>query len=115
MREESLRWYDELYLGENIDEKTAKKYQKALTKKIFLKDFYIVAISLTQTDQLEFFSARQIMQPHLPKMGYDIVGLANSYDDALILVEQIVADVYKKTGDAKLKDYFTSHMKERIE
>ncbi len=115
MREESIRWYKDLYLSDGLDKKKANKYKKTLAKKYFLKDFYVIAISLTQTDQLEFFSARQLMQPHMPKMGYDIVGLATNYDEALSLIEHIVQDVYEKTGDVALKDYFSDKMKDSIE
>ncbi len=101
----SLIYYPGLYLGESIPEEKLDKIKKRLEKKPLLSQVFLLTISRNASDQLEIFSARQLAQKYYEKNPPYIIGLAGNYDEAVGLVQKIVAECLKERGDCSLKEY----------
>lgn len=105
--ERMLTFYPKLYLGEGIKETKLDKIKKRLVKNPLLADVYVLTFARNQADQLEFFDARQLRQRFYDGEPLEVIGIAQNYDDALKLVEQIARECLSERGDCRLKEYLT--------
>lgn len=92
-----MEWYNNLYIGEN-----AKKRKKRIITKIKLNrpqlGVYVITLPMNDRNALEFYPSNVILQKHYRKMNMTVVGIAIGKDEALILVQKILMDCYKQTG-----------------
>lgn len=102
-----LKWYKNLYVGN-----TAKKKEKAIRRKINCGlgtfDIYVVTVAAGQGNNLDIFSAGQLLKAQVRKRCPMIVGIAVGYEEALEIVEQIVKDVWERTGTVEVRSWLLS-------
>lgn len=101
----SLVFRESLLLGKSIDRKKLDKIKKNLRKKPFFSGVFLIVTSRNEIDQLEIFDARQLIQPVLQRMNYDVVGIAASREEAIEVVEELVQKCMEVRGDCRLKEY----------
>lgn len=102
-----MRFYKELYVGEEVKNLTKKKINLKIGKGFL--NFYIITLAKND-DQLNIFKASQLKQKLFDKKSLKIVGIANNYNEAVQLVVQITEDIYKQTGNANIKQFFAEKM-----
>lgn len=102
-----MRFYKELYVGEEVKNLTKKKINLKIGKGFL--NFYIITLAQND-DQLNIFKASQLKQKLFDKKSLKIVGIANNYNEAVQLVVQITEDIYKQTGNANIKQFFAEKM-----
>ena len=102
-----MRFYKELYVGEEVKNLTKKKINLKIGKGFL--NFYIITLAQND-DQLNIFKASQLKQKLFDKKSLKIVGIANNYNEAVQLVVQITQDIYKQTGNANIKQFFAEKM-----
>lgn len=102
-----MRFYKELYVGEEVKNLTKKKINLKIGKGFL--NFYIITLAQND-DQLNIFKASQLKQKLFDKKSLKIVGIANNYNEAVQLVIQITEDIYKQTGNANIKQFFAEKM-----
>ena len=95
-----------LYLGEGIEERKLDKIKKRLEKKPLFANVYLIVPARNPVDQLEYFDARQLIQPYYQDASFLVLGIAASQGEANELVERMVQDCLKERGDCKLREYF---------
>lgn len=105
--DEKIRYCKKLYLGESIDEKKLDKLKKRMKDKPLLCGSYLIAISENPNNQLDIMQARQLVQTYYSSYPIRVVGVAADYDEALVLVEQIVQECLQVRGDCALKEYLS--------
>ncbi len=66
---------------------------------------FVIALSRGR-DQMEIYHCAFLQQKYYKKHPPYVVGIAGGYEEALELLQQMVADVYNKTGNCRLKEYF---------
>ena len=90
-----LKWYKNLYVGN-----TAKKKEKTLRRKIScgIGTFNVFVITLA-------VNAAQLLQKTLRRRCPLIVGIAVGYEEAVEIVEQIVKEVWEKTGTVSIRSW----------
>jgi len=98
-------YHSKLYLSEGITGKKLDKIKKKLEKKPLLSGVFLIAVSENPSDQLNIFSARQLVQPYYEKNPPLIVGISESYDEALGMVELMVQECLRERGNCALKEY----------
>ena len=59
-----LIYHPDLYLGESIRTEKLDKIKKKLERKPLLSGVFLIAISRNPSDQLEIFSAKQLVQKY---------------------------------------------------
>lgn len=101
----NLQYSPKLYLGESIMEEKLEKIKEKLETKPLLSSVFVLTISKNASDQLEIYSARQLVQHYYQENPPCVIGLAADYEEALALVEQIVKECLDSRGDCKLKEY----------
>ncbi len=98
-------WYKEFYAGESIEQKKEKVKWKILHNAGQL-DIYVIALSSSPASLLDIISAKELMQKSYPKQNMLIIGVDKGYDNAVELAAKIIMDVFQKTGNLKVRDYF---------
>lgn len=100
-----LTYRTKLYLGDSINEKKLDKILKKLENKPLFSGVFLITVSRNASDQLDIFSARQLVQTYYKKFPPHVVGIAGSHEEAVKLVEQLVQECLKARGDCALKEY----------
>lgn len=102
---EKLKYHHSLYLGESISETKLDKIKRRLKKRPLLSTVYLLTVSRNESDQLEIFQAKQLVQSYYTKYPVYVIGIASDYNEAVALVEQIVRECLRERGDCALKEY----------
>lgn len=101
-----MDWYQELYIG-----KTAKKREQEIRTGVEEhRRFAFVWLIVTAPDgrnQLEILSPSEYYRQILRKGESKILGIACGMQEAMELVRQMTEDVYRATGAADIRGYFT--------
>lgn len=98
-----MRFYKKLYISTALQKKKRQVVRKlkAGKKQPFL---YVIALS-EQNDLMEIYHSLLLQQPYYHKNPPYIIGLAESYDSAVSLVQTILMDVYALTGGYDVKAF----------
>lgn len=106
-----LKWYKNLYVGDN-----AKKKQKKIMRNIRLGigmiDVYVLTLASNGTDQLDIISANILLQPSLRRRTPVVVGIASGYYEALELVCKITEDVLRERKEPDIRGYLEEKIRE---
>lgn len=105
-----MEWYRHLYLNENLAPKRKKLIRKLETN-AGLPGIYVITIASNNRDLFDIFSANLLLQPVLHGHCPMIVGLAESEEEAIELVKEIVVDSFEKYGTCDVMKY----LKDRVE
>ena len=100
-----LEYHHRLYLGESISELKLDKIKRRLKKQPLFSNVYLLTVSRNQSDQLDIFAAKQLVQNYYKKYPVYVVGIASDYNEAVALVEKIVQECLLARGDCALKEY----------
>lgn len=100
-----LQYHPKLYLGESISESKLDKIKKQLKKQPLLSNVYLITVSRNPVDQLDIFSAKQLVQNYYSKYPVYVIGIASNYEEALAVIENIVQECLGARGDCALKEY----------
>lgn len=98
-------WDREFYAGESIARKKGKIKWKICHNAGQL-DIYVITLSSNPHNLLDIIPSWEIMQKYYPQADLLVVGIDKGYDNALELAGRIVMDVYHRTGDFHVRDYF---------
>lgn len=100
-----LEYHHRLYLGTSISESKLDKIKKTLEKHPLRSNVFLITISRNSSDQLEIFSARQLVQNYYDKYPIYVIGIASDYEEAVAMIEKIVQECLQVRGDCALKEY----------
>ena len=99
-----MKWFRNLYVGE-----TLKNERDALIREmdggISRPDVYMITLAMNGRDLLDIRRTRALEREDLRKNLPMIVGLAKGQKEAKALVEQIVRDCLRSTGDVDLRSF----------
>ena len=100
-----IKWYRTLYVDErlekNLDKIIAKIESEQLTFQVFC-----IALASNSQNMLDIIDANELLFKHYKRNEICILGLARTRKNAISLVVKIVEEIYKKTNDIKIRDYF---------
>lgn len=99
-----MKWYKGLYASDSISHKKRKILHK-LKRNKFQFNVYAIVLPLGDSGILEIYPAYVFLQEIYKKQDVFIVGLASDRDEAYKLVDNIVMDCYKDTGQFDIKKY----------
>lgn len=101
-----MEFYRKLYVGASVT------HPRVIRQKLLLgkgrADVYLVTLSAS-SDQLDIFHSGLLKQRFYAKDGLKIAGLAGSREEALELVQKILKDTLRETGEADMKHYLLEH------
>lgn len=98
-----MKFYKKLYVGEGIQNSRRVKWK--LKHNAGQLMVFVIALA-DGSDQLEIYHCAFLQQRFYRKNPPYIVGIAGDYQEAVELVQQMIADIFKKTGNYNIKKYF---------
>jgi hypothetical protein len=102
-----MKWYRKLYIGE-----TARKKRYQIVWKVKhragMLGVYLITLSSNEENLLDIFDSSILLQPYYKKEDIFIVGIACGYDEAIEIVTRIIDELYRETGDFKIRQYLTN-------
>lgn len=101
-----VSWSSRLYVGENLK----KKKEKAITSinnKEATFGVYCIAFASNPCNLFDIMDANELLFPFYKKAEVKIIGLAKGKMEAVNLVQEMLMEVYNKTGNFDVRAYFT--------
>jgi hypothetical protein len=63
----------------------------------------VVTLASNPDNLLDIIPARELMQKGYPKKDLMIIGIAKGYNEALLVVQRVIEDTYRKTNDVNVR------------
>jgi len=101
-----INWSSRLYVGDKLKQKKDKAIQSIKRKKVTF-GIYCITFASHPDNLFDIIDANELLFPHYQRSDIYIVGLAKGKDEAINLVHDMLMEIYQKTGDFKVKNYFT--------
>lgn len=101
-----FKLFKELYTND-LSPKKVKRYRSRLEQGKPALSLYLIALPLTGQGILEIYPYTSLLQKHYKESSQSmyVLGMADSYDDALELTRQMIENMYKKTGGFSVRDF----------
>lgn len=106
----NLKIYCDLRISEGWQERKSSILEKIKQNRL-QPSVYIVTLSQGEQNQLEFYSSVLLSQHVFDHCDLFLVGLANGYDEAVRIVEELAAAAYEATGTADIRTYILEKQK----
>lgn len=101
-----IQWVTKLYIGDKL----AKKKEKviaSINQKEATFDVYCIAFASQSSNLFDVLNANELLFPHYRRRDVSIVGIAKGREEAILLVKDMLLEVYNKTGGFDVRNYFT--------
>ncbi len=69
---------------------------------------YLIALAKSEKNHLEIYNSVLLVQKAISQEDIFLVGIADSYENALELVEKITQEVYDETKETNIRGYILS-------
>lgn len=99
-----IKCYCDLYVSEGLKRKK-NKILKKLMERALQPTIYILTLAQGEQNHLEFYPALLLQQPWYDDAQIFVVGIADGYDTAVYLVEEIIHEVLDKTGGTDIRRF----------
>lgn len=100
-----LQYHPSLYVSEGITDKKLDKIKKNLEKHPLRADVYLITYARNGVDQLEIYDCGQLAQSYYRNNPPFIVGITQTYAEAIAIIEQLAQECYRSRGDCALREY----------
>ena len=107
-----MKWYSELYVGENVQKKKEKIIRK-LNRNAGMLNVYVITFASNQVDLFDIISCVWLKQKALRRSLPMIVGIALGYEEAVDLTVQIIQETLENTGSLQVKQYLIEKGKKK--
>lgn len=99
-----IKCYCDLYVSDGLKRKK-NKILKKLMDRTLQPSLYILTLARGEQNHLEFYPALLLQQPWYDDAEVFVVGIAEGYDAAVYLVEEIVRQVLEETGETDIRRF----------
>ena len=107
----NIRFYCDLYISDGWEKKQLKLMKKLMQNKL-QPSVYVITLAQGRQNHLEFFSSVLLKQHVFEHSDLFVVGIANGYDDAVYMIEQITQQVVDATGTADIRGFLEERQAE---
>lgn len=101
------QYHTYLYMSPGITVLKLDKLKKKLEKHPERCNVYLLTTARNGYDQMEIYHTNTLIWPYYRKNPPYIIGIADSYEEALTLLEQITTECFKARGDLALREYLS--------
>lgn len=99
-----MKFHNHLYMCKRAS-KNKDKIIKKLQNGSGIPGLYLLVLPSGNHNQLEIFSSLMLLQHTMQKQQLYIVGFAYSYEEALILIRNLLEEALKETGVCDIRTY----------
>lgn len=101
-----ILWTSRLYVGEKMKKKK-EKVMASINNREATFGVYCIAFASNPSNLFDIYEANELLFPHYQKTEVRIVGLAKGKQEATLLVQGMLTEIYNKTGNFDVRNYFT--------
>jgi hypothetical protein len=101
-----ISWMSHLYVGKKI-KKRKEKVIASINNQEATFNVYCIAFASHPDNLFDIMDANELLFPHYKRSEIQIIGLAQGKEEAVDLVQGMLMEVYKETGDFNVRAYFT--------
>lgn len=102
-----ISWSNQLFTSKSINKRELKSIKKKINKNRFLKDVYCITFASNTENLFDIYNVKQFIFTYYKKKDIHILGLAKSKEEACELIIEMIEEIYKETGEFKVRDYFS--------
>lgn len=99
-----MEFYRHLYMSESLEQRKASLIRK-IKKRRISPGLYLIVLFLDGRSSLEFFRGILLRQHFFENRSFLVVGIADSYDDAVYFVQQIAEETYHATNGLEIREF----------
>lgn len=99
-----MEFFRKLYVSDTMEKKKEKVIRRLKEGKFNLS-CYVITLTVTPKNQLEFYDSAFLLQKRHTKDSIFVVGLAGCYEEALELIKKISEDTYEKRKDVNIREF----------
>ncbi len=107
-----MTWYDDLFLGPECRPRY-KTIQYRIDHRMAHPGVYLVTLPTREGEVLEIIPSAQLLQKAYPTEDLFIIGMAFTHDDAVALIERIIAETFDMRGDVDVAAYLCERADKR--
>lgn len=100
-----VKWCKNPYLDETLTGKW-KKIRKRMEREKLLLGYYCIVLPSNPENLLDIICCNELLFPYYKRKTIYAVGMSKSRDGAVLLVKEMVEDMYGDTGSICPKEYF---------
>lgn len=100
-----VTWSENLYFGKGIKKKH-RIAMFAIKHGKMAKDVFVIAFASNEENLFDIIAADELLFPHYKNCKIHILGLAKGREEAKNIVKDMIVDIYKETGEFKVREYF---------
>lgn len=101
-----VRWTTRIFVGDKLKEKK-EKVVNAINQQKATFGIYCIAFASNTDNLFDIMDANELLFPHYCRTEVCIVGIAKGKEEAIALVKDMLLEVYRVTGEFKVRSYFT--------
>ncbi|MFA9463740.1 MAG: hypothetical protein ACERKN_05555 [Velocimicrobium sp.] len=101
-----IKWSNELYFDDSIKKKP-DKWKKRIEDGRLSHSLYCICLASNEKNLFDIINCNELFFRYYRRNSLYIVGIAKTREDAIDLLQDMIEDIYKKTGDIKVRDFFT--------
>lgn len=99
-----IKCYCNLYVSSGLQKKKNQVLKKLMERAI-QPNLYLLTLAQGEQNHLEFFPSLLLKQPAYENATVFVVGMADGYDAAAELVEEIVQEVWDRTNGTDIRGF----------
>lgn len=100
-----ISWNSNLYVGDTMKKKKDKVIS-SINKREATFGVYCIAFASHPDNLFDILNANELLFPFYKNTQVHILGLAKGKEEAIDLVHRMLMEVYNKTGEFKVREYF---------
>lgn len=101
-----LDFREELFVGGSLKEKYQKLVPQIIKGKRIKKGITLIAYAGNGVDLFDLIPAKEMKFSLRRKQDIYVLGIAGSRDEAVAMVQDMVMEVYGRTGGFDVREYF---------
>ena len=100
-----VKWCKKLYMDEEI-KKEPIKWKKRIEEDKIPYGLFCIAFASNEKNLFDIIDCKELWFRHYRRNEIFIVGLARDRENSILLVKNIIEDIYEKTGGFLVREYF---------
>lgn len=102
-----IEWSEKLYYSEEIKNKKINKIKKAVNDGKLLFEIYCITFASNEKNLFDIMNVNELLFPYYQRKNIKILGLAASKEAAVLLVVDMIMEVYREKDDFNVRTYFS--------
>lgn len=101
-----IKWSEPFYMDDMVAKKP-EKWKKRIEDDKPGVSLYCICFASNPKNLFDIVNSNELLFRYYKRRQLYVVGLANSYETALYLAEDMIGQIYKETGDVNIREYFS--------